>query len=180
MLTTLAAVKTHLGITDTGEDALLTQLISQGSAWIGDECNRTLTRETRTAEKYTGKGWKSLDLELYPVKSVDAVTIDGVTVTDYTITAATGRLCRDIWPKDAEIAVTYTGGYLLTATTNPVEDKNLPQNLEFACIVWVATARNTRDSEHLSDEAIGPLKSVFWSEQPTIKAIVEKYRRVSI
>lgn len=49
-LTTLAAVKLHLGISDDADDALLTQLIQQASADIESRCNRTLLREERAAE----------------------------------------------------------------------------------------------------------------------------------
>lgn len=184
VLTTLAAVKLHLGIatSDTSDDALLAQLINQASADIESRCNRTLTRETRTAEAYTGDGGKKLYLDLYPVTAVAAVTLDGVAATDYVLTGKAGMLARDDgWTKDAEILVTYTGGYQLEAVTGPpAVARDFPFDLEYAAILWVATAYNTRGSEHLSDEAIGPLKSVFWQEQPAIAAIVGKYRRITV
>lgn len=189
-LTTISAVNLHLfgATTGTSDDALLTQLINQASDDIAGRCNRTLTRETRTAEKYTGDGGTKLYLDLYPVFSVAAVTVDGEAVTDYTINAKAGMLERENgWDYDAEILVTYTGGYLLTtipAVTGPPAvaeiPRDLPHNLEYAAILWVAGAYNSRGSEHLSDEAIGPLKSVFWAEQPAIKAVVDKYRRINI
>ena len=173
-LTTLAAVKLHLGISDTSEDALLAQLINQASADIESRCNRTLTRETRTAEAYTGDGGKKLYLDLYPVTAVSAVTLDGVAVTDYVLTGKSGLLTREEgWTKKAAIVVTYTGGYQLEAVTGPpAVARDLPFDLEYAAILWVATAYNSRGSEHLSDESIGPLKSVFWEQQPAIEAIV--------
>ena len=183
-LTTLSAVNLHLfgATTSTSDDALLTQLINQASDDISSRCNRTLTRETRTAEKYIGDGGTKLYLDLYPVYSVATVTVDGEAVTDYAINAKAGMLERENgWDYDAEILVTYVGGYLLTAVTGPpAVPRDLPHNLEYAAILWVAGAYNSRGSEHLSDEAIGPLKSVFWSEQPAIKAVVDKFRRVII
>ena len=183
-LTTLAAVKLHLGIStsDASDDALLTQIINQASADIESRCNRTLTRETRTAETYTGDGGKKLYLDLYPVTAVAAVTLDGIAVTDYVLTPKAGLLYReDGWTKKSAIVVTYTGGYQLEAVTGPPAiARDLPFNLEYAAILWVATAYNSRGSEHLSDESIGPLKSVFWQEQPAITAIVGKYRRVPV
>ena len=181
-LTTATAVKLHLGITDTSDDSLLAQLIPQGSADIESRCNRTLTRETRTNEKYLADSGVFLYLDLYPVVSVDEITIDGEPVTDFTLYGPAGRLYRAAgWNPQTEILVTYTGGYLLEPVTGPpIVPRTLPYNLEYACILWVASAYNTRGSEHLSDESIGPLKSVFWEEQPAIKAIVEKYRRVSV
>ncbi len=179
-LTTLAAVKLHLGIAtaDTSDDALLTQLINQASSDIEDRCNRTLSRETRTAETYACNGESRLYLSLYPIYSVAAVTVDGILVDDYTV--GPNYLDRETsW--DGEVAITYTGGYLLEPITGPPAiPRNLPQTLEFACILWVATAYNSRGSEHLSDESIGPLKSVFWAEQPKIAAVISRYRRINV
>ena len=184
-LTTLTAVKLHLGITDSADDALLAQLINHASSDIESRCNRTLTRETRTAEKYETAGTR-IYLDLYPVETVSAITMNGAAVTDYTLNAKSGCLYReDGWPD--EVTVTYIGGYRLetvAAVTGPPAvaeiPRTMPYDLEYAAILWVAGAYNTRGSEHLSDEAIGPLKSVFWEEQPAIKAIVEKYRRINV
>jgi hypothetical protein len=187
-LTTLTAVKLHLGITDESDDALLTQLINEASDDIAGNCNRTLTRETRTAEKYIGDGSPDIYLELYPVESIASVTIDGLAVTDYELTAKSGRLFRENgWDYDATILVTYTGGYRLetvAAVTGPPAvaeiPRTMPYDLESACKLWVSAAYNSRGSEHLSEEAIGPLKSVFWPEQPAIKSITNKYRKICV
>jgi uncharacterized phiE125 gp8 family phage protein len=178
-LTTLAAVKLHLGITDESDDALLTQLINQASDDIATRCNRTLTRETRTDETYDCTGGTRLYLDLYPIYSVASVTVDGETVTDYQ-TQSAGYLDRDDrW--NGEVKVAYTGGYLLEPITGPPAiARNLPYDLEYAVILWVSGAYNSRGSEHLSSETIGPLKSDFWPEQPAIKAIVNRYRRINV
>lgn len=181
-LTTAAAVKLHLGITDSSDDSLLAQLINQASSDIESRCNRTLTYETRTAEAYTGDGGTEIYLDLYPVETITAITMDGEAVTDYTLTQKAGLLYRESgWDYDSALLVTYTGGYRLEAVTGPPAiARTMPYNLEYACILWVASAYNSRGSEHLSDESVGPLKSVFWPEIPAIKAIVEKYRRVAV
>ena len=178
-LTNLTAIKLHIGIADDSDNALLTQLINQASADIESRCNRTLTRETRTNETYDCTGGTRLYLDLYPIYSVASVTVDGETVTDYQVQSA-GYLDRDGgW--DGEVKVTYAGGYLLEPITGPPAiARDLPYDLEYACILWVSGAYNSRGSEHLSDETIGPLKSVFWPEQPAIKAIVNRYRRINV
>lgn len=178
-LTTATAVKLHLGITDSSEDTLLAQLILQASSDIESRCNRTLTRETRTAEEYVVDG-DTFYLDLYPVVSFTSVTVDDVVVTDYECDLASGKMYRANGWGD-EVAVTYLAGYLLEAVTGPpAVPRTLPYNLEYAAILWVASAYNSRGSEHLSDESVGPLKSVFWQEQPAIRAIVEKYRRINL
>ena len=186
-LTTIAAVNLHLfGSTAyTSENALLTQLILQASSDIESRCNRTLTRETRTAELYEISG-DTFYLDLFPVVSGSAILVDGEAVTDYDLVLSTGKMFRENgWGEEAN--VTYAGGYQLTtipAVTGPPAvaeiPRTLPYNLEYACILWVAGAYNSRGSEHLSDESIGPLKSVFWAEQPAIKAVVDKYRRMNV
>lgn len=104
------------------------------------------------------------------------VTMNGNPVTDYDLAAKSGLLRRSVgWEKKSVILVTYTGGYVLEG-----DKRTLPYDLEFAAILWTACAYNSRGSEHLSDEAVGPLKSVFWQEQPAIRAIVGKYRRVNL
>lgn len=186
-LTTISAVNLHLfgAEASTSDDALLTQLIKQASADIAGRCNRTLTRETRTAETYPVEG-DTFYLKMYPVYSIASVLVDDVAVTDYVLTSESGKMYREDGWGD-EVKVTYTGGYLLTAipaVTGPPAvaeiPRDLPDNLEYACVLWVASAYNTRGSEHLSDEAVGPLKSVFWPEQPAIKAIVNQFRRVNV
>lgn len=185
-LTTIGAVNLHLfgATTGTSEDTLLTQFINQASSDIEAKCNRTLTRETRTDEEYAVIG-DTFYLDLYPVYAITSVSVDGVVVTDYAATLKSGKMFRESGWGDA-VTVTYSGGYLLTtipAVTGPPAvaeiPRTLPFNLEYAAILWVAGAYNSRGSEHLSDEAVGPLRSVFWSEQPAIKAIVEKYRRIA-
>jgi len=183
-LTTLSAVNLHLfgATTGTSDDALLTQLINQASDDIASRCNRTLTRETRTAEKYTGDGGTKMYLDLYPVYSVATVTIDGEAVTDYTITAKSGLLEReDGWDYDAEILVTYVGGYLLTDVTGPpAVPRDLPHDLERAAIVLTAYMRGAAGNEALKREKIGAYESEFAEEPPAIERVIRRYRRVNI
>ena len=180
-LTALPAVKLHLGITDTSEDALLTQLINQAQSDFESQCRRKLVQTLITKEKYKGPGGEILRLRSYPVDSVTFVSIDDVVITDYERSGPDGELHRqDGWTKDAVILVSYKAGYVYTTAPGINVYRDVPFDLEYACILWVACAYNKRGSEHLSEEAIGPLKSKFWSEQPAIKAIVDKYRNISV
>lgn len=77
-LTTIAKVKTELGITGTAEDARLTALVVEASAVIAAWCGRTgFGRETlRQTERLTGACEAiRLDRDLAP--AVTSVTVDG-------------------------------------------------------------------------------------------------------
>ena len=180
-LTSLPAIKLHLGITDTSDDALLTQLISQAQSDFESRCRRKLVQTLMVKEKYKGPGGEILYLRSYPVDSVTFVSIDDVTVADYERSGLDGELHRSKgWDKDSVILVSYKAGYVYTSIPGINVYRDLPGDLEYACILWVAGAYNSRGSEHLSEEAIGPLKSKFWAEQPAIKAIVDKYRNIYV
>lgn len=181
-LTTLAAVKLHPGMSDTSDEALLAQLINQASADIESRCNRTLTRETRTAEAYTGDGGKKLYLDLYPVTAVSSVTLDGVAVTDYILTGKSGLLTREAgWTRGLAITVTYTGGYQLEAVTGPpATARDLPFDLEGAAITLVSYLKGIDGNEPLKREKVGPLESEFAPEPPAIEAVIGRYRRIPV
>lgn len=73
--TTLAAVKTHLGITDGSEDAQLSQWITQVGGVIDTHCNYALQSATRT-EYYRGSGTRNLLLNHRNVSGVTDVWLD--------------------------------------------------------------------------------------------------------
>ena len=101
-LTTLAAVKRELGLAETGEDALLADLIAQASSSIETECRRRLVRES-VVETVLGRGRALLMLSLTPVASIEAVHVDGVALDPSAwrlISADAGLLHRrDGWEK---------------------------------------------------------------------------------
>lgn len=74
-LTTLADVKTFLGISDTSEDVKLTAMVSQADAAIKQYCGRQLESASRT-EYYDGDGTAALLLRQRPVTSVTSVHVD--------------------------------------------------------------------------------------------------------
>lgn len=74
-LTTLSAVKTFLGISDTSEDDKLTAMVASADAAIKQYCGRQLESATRT-EYYSGDGSSVLLLRQRPVTSVTSVHVD--------------------------------------------------------------------------------------------------------
>jgi hypothetical protein len=74
-LTTLADLKTYLGITDTSEDTLLNLLIADGDAAILGYIGRAIEQATLT-EYYSGDRTQMLVLRQRPVTAVTSVHVD--------------------------------------------------------------------------------------------------------
>lgn len=74
-LTTLAKVKSYLGISETADDTLLQNIIDSVSEAIEHYCGRRFALEERT-EFYDGEGSSSLVLKCRPVESVSSIIDD--------------------------------------------------------------------------------------------------------
>ena len=178
-LTTLLQVQTHLSVTDSAETPELTWLINVASDRIEAECNRSFGKATHTSEEYTGDGRRLLALQQYPILVVSAITMDEDPVIDFLIDNAAGLLFREAaWNKNSVISTTYDAGYVLPKDATTENPRTLPYELESACVLLVAQLYNQRGSEHLSAEAVGPLKWTYVDEIPAVRAIINKYRRV--
>ena len=71
-LTSISAVKTLLGISDSSQDTLLTQLLAGVDATIKQWLRRDIEQATYT-EFYSGDGTEVLALNQYPVTSITSV-----------------------------------------------------------------------------------------------------------
>ena len=153
-LTTLAAIKRELGLSEEGEDAFLADLLGQASSAIETECRRRLAREG-VVETLLGRGRTLLMLSLTPVVAVDAVHVDGVEIEAggwQLISPDAGLLHRrDGWEK-CPIEIDYTGGFGLPGDP----DRTLPAVIERACIEAVKAWYAGRDRDpSLSAESAG-------------------------
>ena len=74
-LTTLADLKTYLGITDSSEDDLLNLLIADADAAILGYLDRSIEQATLT-EYYSGDGTTNLLLQQRPVTAITSVHVD--------------------------------------------------------------------------------------------------------
>jgi len=74
-LTTLADLKTYLGITDSSEDDLLNLLIADADAAILGYLDRAIEQATLT-EYYSGDGTTNLLLQQRPVTAITSVHVD--------------------------------------------------------------------------------------------------------
>lgn len=162
LLTTIAAVKTTLGISGSDQDAFLTDLVKAASDWAARYCGRVFGKETVT-ENLVGKGVPEILLSRTPVVSLSTVLYGTGAVTDVSITdAAAGVLFRLAGFTSSELSYntisphpsnygeekwhfTYVGGYVLPNWEVSGESRNLPYDLERAIISMAKTMYRNRD-----------------------------------
>lgn len=119
--TSLATVKTEIGISGSGDDTFLTTLIDEASERVSSICNRPFYR---AQFRETGKGSGTLrqTVSRLPVVSIDAVSYDGdaLDATDFSIEdAEAGFLYYSAgWTHTSDPTdwvVTYTAGFFCPA-----------------------------------------------------------------
>lgn len=175
VLTTLATVKDELGITDGSEDNRLERYIQVASDAIVRYCRRKFHREAGIVEKHAGAGFPRLFLDRIPLVSVTEVQIDESVIDDFDLVdLVTGLLYRDAgWTRralraagvvqqpvsgtdDENIQVTYVGGFI-TPEGDPAQgDRDLPFDLEQACIDTVTSIRANRGQDtNITAEKLG-------------------------
>lgn len=159
LLTSLAAVKQSLGITDTEQDTLINALIGRVSDEIVSYLNvktpddgavQTIGRETYVETIRNQPSEYGLFLSRRPLSSVTSLVEDTVTLTEGThfqVNAGTGMLDRlssdsiTTWSFD-KLVVTYVAGYLLPDD----ENSNLPADIEEAAIYTVSSRMSDLDT----------------------------------
>lgn len=118
-LTTLAEVKSWLNISTSGDDVILSRLISSTSQYIQSWLNRQFTVASGT-EVYNGVGTQQLALRNYPVVSVSAVVVDGISIPQSSDGVRSGfvydskmvyLIGYQFTRASQNIKVTYTWGY---------------------------------------------------------------------
>lgn len=168
--TDLDTVKTKLGISGTGSDAILTTLIEQATALIQTRCRRQLLSATYT-EYPQGFGNRKLLVKEKPITSITSIRIDPTRAftadstlltagVDYALDGQTifrlngtwpaarqntfGLLADAVVPSDGIIKVVYVAGY-----------SDVPADLAMACELLVARLfSEMREGEPLASESL--------------------------
>ena len=175
-LTTLAAVKTELGIADSAQDEALSAMIDQMSAAVESFCNRVfaidaVTESVRLPQGSFDRpeaGVSFLRLSRWPLIGVTSVTEDGtaLALTDFEADFSAGTLLRldgagrrRRWNAEC-VVVVYSGGYKLPAD----EGRTLPFDIELATIEMVRLRYMTksRDPSLKSINIPGVLQEDYW------------------
>jgi hypothetical protein len=158
-LTTLAKLKTRLGISDSSRDEQLEMAISAASAMIVSYLGRVLAYSAAVVDRVAGQGTPELSVSRAPVWSITSIVDDGQTVDSgaYTcvgddaragiIRATSGwvwrpglvgeSISRDPVPghEALDIVVIYAAGYTTPnqATVSGIDV--LPADIEAACLM---------------------------------------------
>lgn len=152
MITTVANVQQYMGI--TGDDALITRLISVAQKTIENYTKRTWG-VTNLTEVYKGTGTNYLNLKSYPITAVASLKHNNNLVGDpswetidsdfYYVNQTTGQLYYSggFYKQENMYQIVYTAG------------EATPADIEQACINLVAHMFNSRANETMKSETLG-------------------------
>lgn len=197
-LTTVARLKTFLGISVATYDTLLERIINSVSDWTAEYCDRVFQQATYTNQIYDGPGKSKLRLLNYPISSVtlqkrdtnkNIDTWSTIESEDYFVKESTGILQAPTGNTFNDFAqyyrVTYTAGYAFDNFTPGATLESLGLgDLEMA--VWKLCGRvfdNRRNDEDKKQERIGDYSITYddfnrgMSELPEVEQILDTYRR---
>lgn len=156
LLTTVAAVKTTLGITVDTQDDLIEDMIGAASDFVVTYTGRDFALQS-VRETMPGKGVPELLLSLTPVVSVESVELDDAEIDGWVLQDPdVGTIFRRSGFYDTSLkqtnmdnapsnwyenryAVTYEGGYVLPNWGLSQGTRNFPRDLERAVIDIVKT-----------------------------------------
>jgi uncharacterized phiE125 gp8 family phage protein len=172
-LTDLASVQSELGLGGQQDATYLGTQIAAASAAIGSWCGRVFARETVRQVWRPEREIECLMLARVPVASITSVVEDGITLdaAAYELDPEGGflwRLSSDeriAW-RARKITITYAAGYLLPGQNG----RNLPTDIERACILLVAAHYNGRGrDERLRSDGAQGIGQVSYFEPSTGK-----------
>lgn len=202
-LTTAAAVRTALNISDVSEEAFLNSVIDRQSAAAANLCQRIFPKQSYT-DTFRGVECEGfLSLSNWPVTAIASVTVDGTALDsdEYEHDGKSWFLYRlsddeRIDWSGSKIVVAYTAGYVLPAQTligatpiTPATDRTLPHDIEAAVIDAVSMAYNGRDRDPLlrSEEFSGVGSESYTvtatsdgAMPPSVAARLAPYRKLLI
>ena len=172
-LTTLAAVRQWLNITTTtGDDPLLTSLVTEVSAFVENTINRKILTATYT-ETYRGTGGSRFMLRNYPIQAIASIGWAGSLITTQAdIVGSTAGVCTDgrsviligsRMPYNQPVRVTYTAGY-----------DTVPADLALAVTELVGEAYTSRSHIGETSHSSGGATTVAFSREAMHKAILAR------
>lgn len=193
-LTTLSDVKAFLAIgtqVGSGDDPLLTRLITAVSAFIETYCNRTFAQGNYT-ETRNGNGRQSMSFKNTPCSAISSVTVDGVSIparpafgsggifvetfqgggigSGYTFDTDVLYLDGYAFSKGKQnVTLAYTAGYA-----------SIPYDLAQAAITLVGLTYKSRDRLGVTGKGIGPEHiSYLVGKLPVdVQMTIDQYSRV--
>ncbi len=204
-LTTLATVKTELGLTSTDKDDYLQYLIKVSSEHLSRKCNREFHYSAAWTEAVPAYGSSRLIVTHTPVISVASVTYyDGVVDSAGYILSDSVKgwiFNRSGWrssisrlvnvaaddtyagSESNDYTVVYAGGYVTPQQVidTPALTRTLPYDLEHACVQHVASLfLNRGQDRRIASDGLMSYNVTYRDadELPVFAAVVRRYRRV--
>lgn len=183
-LTTLATVKKHIS---DGVDDILEAFINTASDQIESYCNRKFGLADY-AEKYDGNYSKYININNYPIHSVELIKVDDqeIVSTDYELISERGQIYYEDYFQAGtrNIEITYNAGYVLPKDATEESSRTLPSSLETACIVFVKILNSecglgTLQSERMGDYSVSYVVNdkVNKNMPDAVKNLISPYRR---
>lgn len=172
---TATDVKAYLNLSITTDDALITAMIAEESAFIESWTNRSFASAAHI-DVFGGNGGTEHTFGYYPAISVTSVTVDGITIpaaatiTDKGYMLLDGRLLLFGyvfgWGK-RNCQVVYSAGYA-----------TIPADIKRACIDLVCWKYKERTRIGMSTQAMAGETTVYQvAEMPDhVKTILRQYR----
>lgn len=200
LLTTVLAVKVELDISDEDNDNLIESFIEQASDQISTFTGRVFAKE-QVKETIGATGLPEILLNRTPIVTVDEIKYDGTEVTDYSISSyKAGILYRETGWSDTSISwntfekehpspylkpsweFTYTAGYVLPNQSTVSAPRDLPHDLERACIDMVKTLYRSKSLDSsIKRYKVGDTDISFERSggliTPTVSSVLSYYRR---
>lgn len=175
-LTTLATAKAWLAVTGTGDDALLTRLVSAVSAAAQQRMGRQIASQSYTDTR-NGTDKMAMAFPTQPVTAVASVTVDGIAIparpapgqSGYTFDAQLIRLVGYSFTRGVQnVVLVYTAGYAAT-----------PTDLEQAVVEIVAHKYKERDRIGQTSKVLAGETVSFLRDVPVdALRVIDQYRRI--
>ena len=178
MLTTANALKEQIGIPaeETSQDSLFERLIRAATDAIETECRREFEKREYedTFQLPHDRIKEGLILSGYPVDEILEVQLNEEELLDWEINKRLGFISSNKAKETGELKVKYTAGYILPGET----DRDLPYDIEDACILLAASNYNTGGAAGIKDERVDQLR-IQYSEQDmpkAVKRVIERHK----
>lgn len=185
-ITTLARLKSFLGITNSTNDTQLEYLINAVTNFIENYCHRRFKQTSYTNTRVNGTGTALLQFDAFPISTSETFKIEYTSDNGdswATLEADTYEIDYNagyVKLKDgskftsglANYRVTYTGGYSDLTTSVP--------DLEYSAWKLIKTAFDRRKgNENVRSQSLGQYSVVFTNSvfsSPEVREILEQYR----
>lgn len=184
-LVSLEALKLELGITSSSEDASLSARITRESKLIAEQCERVfaLTAAVETfdfGQVDPDKPSQTLGLRFFPIRSIEALIVDGADEDGFEFDADSGRVFRTGGCWSGRIEITYMGGYQLPG--------DAPARLQAACVEAVRARRlSVARDPAIRDISDGDQRVGYFAESVTtggfnavVLDLIRPYRRIVV